>query len=204
MATVIASSPTASPPSIGTDSIWRISVDRYHAMIEKGVITDDDRVELLDGMLVEKISKNPPHSLVTGFLRETLDRMMCDGRFLNCQEPIALERSEPEPDLAIIRGRRRDFWPDRNPAAADTMLVVEVSDDSLSRDRGLKLRLYAQANIPCYWIANIAERQIEVYSDPSPVNASYSSRRDYRDGERVPVIVDGVEIGDVAVADCLP
>src|SRR3954453_11490344 len=120
---ILANPPESSAPP--SEPIWRLSVDRYHAMIASGILTEDDRVELLDGMLVEKITKNPPHTVATDLTRRILEAMIPPGWCVRIQEPVTLAESEPEPDLAIVRGTIRDFN-NRHPAAAEVGLAVEV------------------------------------------------------------------------------
>src|SRR5437764_5998889 len=91
------------------EPIWRLSVDRYHAMIANGILTEDDRVELLDGILVEKMTKYPPHTFATQYLRRFLEDMIPATWCVRPQEPITLVRSEPEPDLVVALGTIGDF-----------------------------------------------------------------------------------------------
>jgi len=203
MAVSIESIPQATPPPPVSlpESVWRFSVDEYHKMIEAGVLKEDDPVELLEGILVTKMAKNPPHSLVTQLTRDALARLVLLGWFINAQEPITLADSEPEPDIAVVRGERREYA-GHHPSAQDTTLVIEVADTSLSRDRGLKKRMYAAAGIPTYWIINLVEQQIEVYTDPS--GADYFQRQDYGLSAEVPVIIGGQEVGHLIVREVMP
>ena len=100
----------------------------------------------------------------------------------------------------VVRGRARDYA-NRHPRPEDTSLVVEVSESSLRRDSGPKRLLYAGAGIPHYWIANLVDQRIECFSAPS--NGNYTVRRDYRPGDEVPLILDGREIGKIAVDQLL-
>ncbi len=154
------------PPAVPTDPIWRLSVEQYHAMIRAGILTDDDPVELLEGWLVYKMPKNPPHRLVTRLTREALERIVPAGWFVDAQEPITTETSEPEPDVTVPRGTRRQYA-DHHPRPEELALLVEVSDTTLARDRGSRKRIYARARIPVSWIINLQERQIEVYTEPT-------------------------------------
>ena len=90
----------------------------------------------------------------------------------------------------------------RQPGPADVALLVEVAESSLGMDRGEKLRAYARAGIPVYWIVNLVDRQVEVYTDP--VNDRYAGRQDYRPGQAIPVLIDGQAVGDLAVDQLLP
>ncbi len=187
------------------EALWRISVEQYHQMIDAGILTDDDPIELLEGLLVEKMSKNPPHSVVTGLLQDLLLRVIPAGWYLNAQEPVTTRDSEPEPDLAIVRGKRLDYLT-HHPRPKDTTLVIEVADATLRRDRGIKKRLYARAGIPIYWVVNLNQLQIEVYSQPDQTATvpDYRQPQVYQALDQVPVILDGVEVGQLLVSDVLP
>jgi Uma2 family endonuclease len=188
-------------PAVPSDPIWRFTVDQYHQMILAGIFMDDDPVELLEGWLVPKMPKKPPHTTVTQLVRDLIARLLVAEWFVNDQEPITTGDSEPEPDVTIIRGDRRQFF-DRHPGPMDVGLVIEVADATLKRDRSIKKRLYARADIPVYWIINLTERQIEVYTSPS--GADYKQRHDYFPDDEVPLVLDGNEIGRIAVKDLLP
>ena len=184
--------------------IWRLSIAQYHQMVQSGILTDDDPVELLEGWLVTKMPKNPPHRLTTQLLREALAQLVPVGWYVDAQEPITTSDSEPEPDVVIVRGDRRQYR-DRHPGPAEVALVVEVADSTLQRDRTMKQRLYAAAGIVAYWIVNLVEGQVEVYEEPiNPVDAPcYARRADYRRGESVPLTLDGQVVGVVAVETVL-
>ncbi|HEY4261919.1 MAG TPA: Uma2 family endonuclease [Schlesneria sp.] len=184
---------------------WRFSLDQYHAMIDRGILQSDDPIEFLEGVLVPKLTRNPLHRIALAHLRDTLQGLVSVGWHLESQEAITLETSEPEPDLAIVRGQVDDY-PDRHPGSGDLAFVAEVSDSTLVSDRTLKKRIYAQAGIIEYWIVNLVERQIEVYSDPTGplTQPEYRVRRVFTAGQTIPVAVGGVEIGFVAVSRILP
>jgi Uma2 family endonuclease len=187
------------------ERIWQLSVSQYHQMIRGGILTDDDPVELLEGVLVTKMPKNPPHRLANELAREALARLIPAGWHINMQEPITTADSEPEPDLAIILGERRQYR-DRHPGAGEIAVVIEVADATLVRDRELKKRLYARAGIPIYWIINLPERQIEIYTLPSSSaeEPDYQWRQDYSPTEEAPFVIDGQEIGRLPVLEVLP
>ena len=109
---------------------------------------------------------------------------------------------EPEPDIAIVRGSDADYRR-RIPTADDVALLVEVSDSTLSQDRGKKRTAYAKAGIPVYWIVNLVDRQVEVYTRPVK-EGRYRSRKDYKPGQQVPVVIDGQPLPPIAVDDILP
>ena len=188
MSTSVLSSPASlvSAAVLPPDTVWRLSVQQYHEMIRTGILTDDDPVELLDGLLVTKMPKNPAHSTATRMARGVLEQRVSPQWFVDTQEPITLEASEPEPDLIVIRGGRERYTA-RHPGPADVALVVEVADATLKRDRDLKQRLYAQAGIPVYWIINLVDNIVEQYTLPSGVADSpgYRERRIFRRGDAV-------------------
>jgi Uma2 family endonuclease len=182
--------------------IRRWSVDEYHAMLRAGILGENDPVELLNGWLVPKMTKNPPHRIATRRVRKALERIVPEGWYVDSQEPITLATSEPEPDGCVIRADTTDYA-DRHPPAADVALVVEVADATLEFDRTLKKAIYAQAGIPAYWIVNLMDKRLEVYLDPASAAepADYRDRREYSPGDEVPLVVEGVAAGRIAVRD---
>jgi Uma2 family endonuclease len=201
-------SEVGNPPNalvVPSEPIWRLSVERYHVMIRAGILTEDDPIELLDGWLVEKMVKSRAHSIVTRQIRVAIEAILPAGWYVDCQEPVTLSNSEPEPDAIIVRGTPADY-PDSHPGPRDVGLVVEVADATLRRDRALKKAIYAGAGIAEYWIVNLAERQIEVYTNPSGPGEQpdYGQRRDFRSGERIPLLLDGREMGTFRVGEILP
>ncbi|MEP0853896.1 MULTISPECIES: Uma2 family endonuclease [Cyanophyceae] len=145
--------------AVPTEPVWRLSVEQYHQMIRLGILSDDDPVELLDGWLVYKMPKNPPHRATTKLTRNALEAVIPEGWYVDTQEPITLADSEPEPDVVVVRGNTRDYL-ERHPGASDIALIIEVADSTLEREcpgdtlreRTSKQRLYARAGIPIYWI----------------------------------------------------
>jgi Uma2 family endonuclease len=192
LVTSITSPPTIVPAS---EPLWRLTVTQYHQMIAAGILTSDDPVELLDGWLVQKMAKNPPHRVTTRFIREALESIIPDGWYVETQEPITLIESEPEPDVAIIRGDTRDYL-DRHPGASEVVLVIEVADSTIERDRKLKQQIYARAGIPTYWIVNLVSYQLEIYTEPTP--EGYRSQVILSQGS-TNVLLDGQIIGSIEV-----
>jgi Uma2 family endonuclease len=174
-------------------------------MIECGILTDDDPVELLEGWLIPKMPKNPPHVLATELTADKLDAMKPAGWHVRRQDPVTTDDSEPEPDVALVRGERRNYA-DRHPGPADLALVVEVADTTLERDRTVKKRTYARAAIPAYWIVNLVSRSVEVFTDPSGPSEQpdFRSRVERSEGELVPLAIAGREVGAIPVRDLLP
>ena len=185
---------TLAEPRIQTDPTRRrISVDEYYAMAEAGILSPDERVELIDGEIITMSPIGPEHgaSVDTGnyFLVSLLGRRA----IVRVQGNIRLdEYNEPQPDFALLKWRE-DFYRNDIPGPDDALLIVEVSDSSLSYDRNIKLALYAQFSIPEVWIANISDRVVETYADP--VDGEYTVSRVYSLGEMVsPAAFNDVEI----------
>ena len=206
MATAISVEPSPSGflPGIPPEPIYRLSVAQYHEMIEQGILQSGEPIELLEGWLVQKMTKNRPHSLVTGQLRDMLLRLLHGGYYVDSQEPITMLESEPEPDVFVVRGKRADY-PASHPHPSNVPLVIEVADSTLLRDRGIKKRLYARAGIPAYWIVNLIDRQIEVYSQPSGPTAApdYGNCQVVAEAGEVNLVIDGREVAKLAVKDLL-
>jgi Uma2 family endonuclease len=187
------------------DQLFRMSVGQYDEATWLGILTKYDPIELIEGLLITKIRKTPSHCVSTGLLRTILARLVPEGVYASSHAPIATGDSEPEPDGLLARGDLRDY-PDRHPGPRDVALVVEVADSTLSYDRSTKRRIYARAGVTTYWIVNLVERQVEVHTEPSgPADAPGYARRDvFVPHAEIPVILDGQEVGHVAVRDVLP
>lgn len=178
--------------AVPIERVWRVSIEQYHAMFDAGILTEDDPVELIDGILVHKMPKNPPHVFALDALRDLLLGCPLQSWIVRVQDPILLDDSEPEPDLVIARGKRRDYV-DRHPGPDDIGLVIEVADATLAGDRGFKKRLYAANRIVEYWIVNLVAHEVEVYNEPvgRGLRADYRVMRKYVVGESVPLLLDG-------------
>ncbi|SRR6266545_7674291 len=195
----------ASPPSLlSLAGFKRFTPAQYHTLIHSGIILEGEPIELLEGYLVEKGMRNPPHEMS---LRRLTARLPphAPGWFLQIQGAISLGESEPEPDGVLLRGDETSC-DGRLPTAADIGLIIEVSDSTLTFDRRDKGRIYSRAGIPMYWIINVADRQIEVYTDPNPAAnpPEYRARTDYAPGTAVPITLGGAAVGTIAVNDLLP
>ena len=183
----------------------RFSVPEYHRLIETGIITEDDDLELLDGHLVKKMSRNPPHDGTLKKVEKRLQRELPAGWETRVQMGLTLPGSEPEPDLLIAREDPAGYTA-RHPGPADVGLVVEVSDSSLETDRRDKAPIYAHAGLPEYWIVNLPDRCVEVYATPSGPTGmpGYGVQVVYRPGQQIPVSLGGQTITSVPVDDLLP
>jgi Uma2 family endonuclease len=195
-----------SAPSL-EDSSWvpsplhRLTLDEYEAMVTSGAFSPRDRLHLINGYLVDKMTQNDPHCTADDLCGAELTKVVPSGWYVRSAKPVRLPpHSKPEPDRCVVRGTIRDYSR-RAPGPADVGLVVEVSDTSLNEDRKLA-QVYGASGIPVYWIVNLIDKKIEVYTEPGP--AGYASRVDYVAGQEVPVVLDGTEVGRIAVAEVLP
>jgi Uma2 family endonuclease len=202
----MATTTTAQPVTYGHDaSIATFSVSRYQRMIENGILTPDDKVELLENYVVLKMPRNPRHDSTIQRMLEKLFPCRPAKWSWGVQSAIVLTDSQPEPDFALVRGSAADYEK-RHPGPADVGLVIEVADSSLLRDQRDKTRIYARGGIVYYWIINLVDRRIEVFSQPTgpaPVPA-YGSFQTYQPGDAVPLVLDGVAVATVAAAELLP
>lgn len=201
MATV--EQPAIIPDVLQSSGLHRFSVDDYHQMIETGILTTQHRVEMLQGVIVNMNAMGNPHRAIVARLMELLIPMLPDGWHALCQLPITLSDSEPEPDFAIVRGRSRDYF-DRYVRAEDVPIVVEVSDSSVEFDQTHKAAIYADAGISEYWIVNLQDRSIEIYSDPQTEPAAYRRRVVVSGSETVKIVLDGDAIGQFSVEELWP
>src|SRR5262245_20032619 len=137
----------------------------YGRLIDQGLLDENDPVELLDGLLIVKEPQHSRHRTAVLLAARALERAFGEGWFVQVQSPIALDdRSEPEPDVAVVRGSPRDYI-DAHPARP--ALVVEVADSGLRRARGRKAAAYARADIADYWIVDLVEGVLEVHREPA-------------------------------------
>jgi Uma2 family endonuclease len=195
--------PTATPVTYGHDaSIARFSVARYQKMIEAGILTPEDKVELLENYVVLKMPRNPRHGSTLQRMLRPLLRPLPGGWDLRIQSAVTLADSQPGPDFALVRGSAADYE-NRHPGPSDVGLVIEVAGSSLLRDQRDKTRIYARGGIPCYWIVNPVDRRVEVYSQPSGPTAvpAYNSFQVYQPGDDLPLVLDGAPAATIPVTD---
>ena len=183
-----------------------VCVSEYLKMIVAGVFPPDAQVELLDGILVEQMTKYAPHNYTARQLGLLLRGILPAAWFLSEEKSLVLGRYwRPEPDIAVIRGPN-SLYRTRDPKAADVGAADRGRRFDLRLDRGEKWRAYAAARIRVYWIVNLPERRIEVYTDPAGrgKSASYRESATFGPDDEVPVVIDGQEVGRLAVRDILP
>ena len=180
---------------------YRMSIEKYEQLVGSGVFTKHDKLQLVNGRLVAKVTKNPPHAVANDRCRNALSRSVPAGWSFRTENPVRLPPgSEPEPDQCVVRGELTDYV-NHHPGADDVGLLVEIADASLDDDRKMALT-YSVSGIQVYWIVNLVERQIEVFTSPTP--RGYDVKQVYKAHEKVPIALDGIVVAYVAVADILP
>jgi Uma2 family endonuclease len=177
-------------------TLKRWTVDEYRRLTEAGLLHPEDRVELLDGQIVEKMTHNPPHFVCLQLIQEALRDRLGREHHVRAQGPITLgDSSQPEPDLAVVRGRIVDFL-GRHPGPGEIELLVEVSDSSLERDRRFKADLYGREGIRELWIVDLKERRLEIYREPGA--RGYDHVEILREGRRFTPLFDPHALFEVA------
>src|ERR1700722_15944477 len=150
-----------------TPSRTRISTDRYHLMVAKGVLTKYDRIELIEGEMFDMAPMGTRHSAITSRLHEMFVLATSRSATIVSGGPVDLgEFSEPQPDLMLLK-RRADFYSGKIPESADVLLLIEVSDSSLSFDQSVKLGLYARYGVAEYWVVDVEGERVVTYREPT-------------------------------------
>lgn len=159
------------------------TVAEYNRMGETGILKEDDRVELIEGEIIEMSPIGRRHAACVGRLTNLFSRLLADRAIVWIQNPIVLnDYTEPQPDVALLV-RREDFYERSLPAPDDVLLVVEVADTTLEYDRQIKVPLYARALISEVWIVNLSDEQVEVYTRPT--DGAYQNVRRHGRGETI-------------------
>lgn len=159
------------------------SVDEYYRMAQAGILTEDDRVELVEGEVIEMSPIGSRHAGCVKRLNTILSRSVGEEIIVSVQDPIHLDEfNEPQPDVALLRWRE-DFYTKSHPTAADVLVVIEVADTSVEYDRKRKQPLYARTGVPEVWLANLPEDRFEIHTQPS--GDEYQSITIVRRGETI-------------------
>lgn len=175
------------------------TADEVQRMLEAGILSEDEPLELLEGELVFVSPQDPKHVVATEKIRRELERVMGEHLHTRMHSPIAAGPDNlPEPDVAVVKGSLNDYA-ERHPAGSDLLLAVEVARTSQSGDRA-KAAIYARAGVPVYWAVDLASRRVEVRSDPLP-GGRYSRLEAYTEQDRIPV--PGTDAA-IAVRNLLP
>jgi Uma2 family endonuclease len=183
------------------ERLYAFSVDQYLRMAEAGILPHDQRTELLEGIIVKMSPQGPEHSFFLLQVAQVLGHLVPPTFHLRAQLPLLSATSEPEPDLAIVRGSHADYRAG-HPTISQAALVIEIADTSLQIDRRLKANIYATGGAGEYWILNLVDRTLEVYAikdrqllSPSPTTL--------RGEEQVLLQLDGVQVGKIPLRDLL-
>jgi Uma2 family endonuclease len=159
------------------------NVEEYERMVEAGILTENDRVELIEGEIVEMSPIGSRHAACVKRLNTVLAALVGVSGIISIQDPVVLDDlSEPEPDVVLLRPRP-DFYEHGHPRASDVLLLIEVSDTTLKYDRQVKMPLYARAGVEEFWVVNLQDEEVEVYTRPS--GGAYQSVRRVGRGETV-------------------
>ena len=172
----------------------RFTVDEYHRMAEAGILSEDERVELLDGWIVPMSPIGSPHAGCVNRLTRLLTGLLRDSAVVSVQNPVVLnDLWEPEPDIAVLHFRA-DGYSQAHPRPPDVRLIIEVADSSTEKDRRIKLPAYAEARIPEVWLVNLPADRIETFRDPR--ESGYFTARLVSRGETLSTL----ELPDVALS----
>jgi hypothetical protein len=190
-------------PTLPPVPVRRFSVDEYHRMIEGGFFADDEGNELLEGWIIPKMARDARHDATIELADDTLSKILPEGWRVRVQSAVTTGDSEPEPDLALVKGSPR-ARAKQHPGSAEVPLLIEVAESSLNIDRRLKGRIYARAQFVEYWIINLVENQIEVYTDPvaDVIEPFYRGREVYGRGQTIAFTIEGTRC-QVATDDLL-
>lgn len=186
----------------GEPPLWPISVALYTRMVAEGLFGKADRAYLWNGRLAPKMTKHRPHCVAVRNVYNEIFLLRLPGYTVEQESPMALRLrpSVPEPDVLVFRGGP-DAFPSQYPTSADVPLVIEVSESTLAEDRALATT-YAAEGIPAYWLVNLPGRRVEVFTEPA--EGAYTRCTPYGPDDEVPVVLDGQEVGRVAVRTLLP
>jgi Uma2 family endonuclease len=184
---------------------YRLTVRQFEKMVITGILGEEDRVELLAGLLIKKMTTYDPHDFAVMELGDKLRDLLRSAWVIREEKSVVLGRYwRPQPDIAVARGPRTQYR-SKAPRPRDLGLLVEVSDSTYAKDRGPKWVKYAGCGVLVYWIVNISERRVEVYTSPSGrgKGAVYRNVATYGHDEEVPVIIEGRELGRIKVSDLI-
>lgn len=185
--------------------VRKFTVAEYHRLLKVNILKSGDPYELLRGWIVPKPKSGPPRASACSRLHRRLLGIVAEEEWvIGPGGPITFRDSEPEPSCAVFRGPD-DAYTARHPRPDETLLVVEVADVTLERAQGIKRSLYASGRIPVYWIVNLINCRVEVYTQPrGGKNPGYKQQTSYGPDDEVPVVVGGKELGRIKVSELLP
>jgi Uma2 family endonuclease len=157
------------------------TVHDYHRMVDAGILSEDDRVELIHGEILAMSPIGPRHNAAILRANQSLVRIVGERAIVGVQGSVRLdEYDEPQPDLYLLRPKK-DFYASGHAGPADILLIIEVADSSLEYDRGIKMHLYAETRVPEYWVSDIRNDRLLAYSDMQ--GSTYLTVREFQRGD---------------------
>ncbi len=202
---------TETQPMPASDPVYEhrhpITVEEYFQIVNSGALGPEPKVELIEGIIVDKMTKNDPHIIATDLVQILLGRLMPPGYYSSMGNPVIIKarNSVPEPDAVVARGNPRDIR-GHGRLPDSTALAVEVADTSYSLDRSRKSKLYASAGIPVFWLLDLNRRRLEIFSNPSGQGdqAQYDKLETFEETAEAPFVLDAQEIARFRVSEILP
>ncbi len=193
-------------PGVGDSSeceLFEFSVDAYERLVDLGIVTKNDHVELLEGVIVQMSPKGIGHNYAVDYLQRTLMMMFDAEWYVRSQGTLQLSKAEPEPDLVVLRGQPENYQY-RHPNEHDVGIIIEVSDSSLKTDREAKGSIYAKYGLPEYWIVNLVDEQVEVYKRDPNHDSQYLPPALIGKDQILSVELAGKVYGEIRVAKLFP
>jgi Uma2 family endonuclease len=164
----------------------RLSADDFLQMARSGILHEDDRIELIDGDLIDMAPIGSEHASLTDWFNQSIVLAIGQQAIVRIQSSLSLDKhSQPQPDVQVLRARE-DYYRKAHPRAEDVLLLIEVSDTTARFDRTVKIPLYAHHGVAEVWLVDVAQRSVEVYRDPQPATSAYRQMTAYRQGQLIP------------------
>ncbi len=170
--------------AVQQEDYFHWTLEQYHQLAEANILREEDRIELLNGQIVNISPIGKLHAAAVRRIDKLLEKILGDEFLISTQNPIslAINDTEPQPDLVVLKPRT-DFYATQHPGPEDILLLIEVADSTLEKDRSMKMPLYAQAGIVACWLVNLSEQKVEIYTEPSA--KGYANIRIYREGDSI-------------------
>ncbi len=174
---------------------------QYRQMAEAGILAEGEKVELIEGVIVRKMTRNAPHGAILQIAHRHLFTLVSGKWEVRSQSAIITNDSEPEPDLAVVPGPVGRYGVE-HPSSSEVLFVIEIADSSLALDRR-KASIYARGGVPVYWIVNVADRQLEVFSEPDLLKGVYLRHDILTEDKLADFTLAGEKYGPLPVRDFL-